>query len=84
MHKSKRIACKKFKNRSMEKHKFEGLYLFLISILIISIVAGPSISLLNILFIITIFLINYKVSEIKIEKKIFIIFTIHIICLSNL
>ena len=53
----------------MEKHKFEGLYLFLISILPISIVAGPSISLLNILFIITIFLINYKVSEIKIEKK---------------
>ena len=53
----------------MEKHKFEGLYLFLISILPISIVAGPSISLLNILFIITLFLINYKVSEIKIEKK---------------
>ena len=53
----------------MEKHKFEGLYLFLISILPISIVAGPSISLLNILFIITLFLINYKVSKIKIEKK---------------
>ncbi len=53
----------------MEKHKFEGLYLFLISILPISIVAGPSISLLNILFIITLFLINYKLSEIQIEKK---------------
>ena len=53
----------------MEKHKFEGLYLFLISILPISIVAGPSISLLNILFITTLFLINYKLSEIQIEKK---------------
>ena len=53
----------------MEKYKFEGLYLFLISILPISIVAGPSISLLNILFIITLFLINYKFSEIQIEKK---------------
>ena len=53
----------------MEKHKFEGIYLFLISILPISIVAGPSISLLNILFIITLFLINYKLDEIKIEKK---------------
>ena len=53
----------------MEKHKFERIYLFLISILPISIVAGPSISLLNILFIITLFLINYKLDEIKIEKK---------------
>ena len=53
----------------MEKHKFKGLYLFLISILPISIVAGPSISLLNILFIITLFLINYKLDNIKIEKK---------------
>ena len=40
----------------MEKQKFEGIYLFLISILPISIVAGPSISLLNILLIIIFFL----------------------------
>ena len=53
----------------MEKQKFEGIYLFLISILPISIVAGPSISLLNILFIIMLFLINFKLDEIKIEKK---------------
>ena len=53
----------------MEKQKFEGIYLFLITTLPISIVVGPSISLLNILLIIIIFLINLKMEEIKIEKK---------------
>ena len=67
----------------MEKQKFEGIYLFLISILPISIVAGPSISLLNILLITIFFLINFKSSEIKIQKN-FYLFTNHIICLSNL
>ena len=62
----------------MEKHKFKGLYLFLISILPISIVAGPSISLLNILFIITLFLINYKLDNIKIEKK-FLLYLLSIV-----
>ena len=53
----------------MEKQKFEGIYLFLISTLPISIVVGPSISLLNILLIIITFSINFKLEEIKIEKK---------------
>ena len=53
----------------MEKQKFEGIYLFLISILPISIVVGPSISLLNIFLIIMLFLINLKFDEIKIEKR---------------
>ena len=58
----------------MEKQKFEGLYLFLISILPISIVAGPSISLLNILLIIIFFLINFKLDKIKIEKNFLFIY----------
>ena len=62
----------------MEKYKFKGLYLFLISILPISIVVGPSISLLNILFIITLFLINYKLDNIKIEKK-FLLYLLSIV-----
>ena len=53
----------------MEKQKFEGIYLFLISILPISIIAGPSISLLNILLIVTVFLINFKLNDIKLENK---------------
>ena len=53
----------------MEKQKFEGIYLFLISTLPISIVVGPSISLLNILLIIITFFINFKLEQIKIEKK---------------
>ena len=53
----------------MEKQKFEGIYLFLISILPISIIAGPSISLLNILLIVIVFLVNFKLDEIKIENK---------------
>ena len=53
----------------MGKQKFEGIYLILVSILPFSIVLGPSISLLNILLIIIIFLINLKLEEIKIEKK---------------
>ena len=35
--------------------KFEGIYLLLISILPISIVVGPSVSLLNILLIVIVF-----------------------------
>ncbi len=53
----------------MEKQKLEGIYLFLISTLPISIVVGPSISLLNILLIIITFFINFKLEQIKIEKK---------------
>ena len=53
----------------MQKQKFEGIYLFLISTLPISIVVGPSISLLNILLIIITFFINFKLEQIKIEKK---------------
>ena len=53
----------------MEKQKFEGIYLFLISTLPISIVVGPSISLLNILLITILFLINFHVDKIKIQKK---------------
>ena len=53
----------------MKKQKFEGIYLFLISTLPISIVVGPSISLLNILLIIITFFINFKLEQIKIEKK---------------
>ena len=56
----------------MEKQKFEGIYLFLISILPLSIIVGPSISLLNILLIVILFLINFKFVQIKIEKKFFI------------
>ena len=68
----------------MQKQKFEGIYLFLISILPLSIVVGPSISLLNILLIIILFLINFKFDEIKIEKKFLLYLLMHIICLSNL
>ena len=53
----------------MQKQKFEGIYLFLISILPLSIIVGPSISLLNILLIMILFLINFKLYKIKIEKK---------------
>ena len=53
----------------MEKKRFEVIYLILISVLPLSIVLGPSISLLNILLIIILFLINFKLYEIKIEKK---------------
>ena len=53
----------------MEKKRFEVIYLILISVLPLSIVLGPSISLLNILLIIILFLINFKLDEIKKEKK---------------
>ena len=53
----------------MEKQKFEGIYLFLISILPISIIVGPSISLLNILLIVIVFLVNFKLDKIKLENK---------------
>ncbi len=53
----------------MEKQKFVRIYLFLISILPISIIAGPSVSLLNILLIVLVFLVNFKLHEIKLESK---------------
>ncbi len=49
--------------------KFEGIYLLLISILPISIVVGPSVSLLNILLIVIVFLVNFKVCKIKFENN---------------
>ena len=55
------------KNKLMEKQRFEGIYLFLISILPISIIVGPSISLLNILLIVIVFLINFKLDKIKFD-----------------
>ena len=53
----------------MEKQRFEGIYLFLISIIPLSIIAGPTISLLNILLIVIVFLVNFKLDEIKLENK---------------
>ena len=52
----------------MQKQKFEGIYLFLISILPLSIIIGPSISLLNTLLIVILFLITFNSYKIKIEK----------------
>ncbi len=52
----------------MQKQKFEGIYLFLISILPLSIIVGPSISLLNTLLIVILFLITLNSYKIKIEK----------------
>ena len=52
----------------MQKQKFEGIYLFLISILPLSIIVGPSISLLNTLLIVILFLITFNSYKIKIEK----------------
>jgi len=53
----------------MQNQKFEGIYLFLISILPLSIIVGPSISLLNTLLIVILFLITLNSYKIKIEKK---------------
>ena len=53
----------------MEKIKFEKVYFFLISLIPISIVVGPSISLINILLIAILFLINLKFINIKFEDK---------------
>ncbi len=52
----------------MQKQKFEGIYLFLISILPLSIIVGPSISLLNTLLIVILLLITLNSYKIKIEK----------------
>ena len=52
----------------MQKQKFEGIFLFLISILPLSIIVGPSISLLNTLLIVILFLITLNSYKIKIEK----------------
>jgi len=53
----------------MEKIKFEKVYFFLISLIPISIVAGPSISLINILFLSLLFLVNLKYINIKFENQ---------------
>ena len=52
----------------MEQVKFEKVYFFLISLIPISIVVGPSISLINILLIGILFLINLKFIDIKFEN----------------
>ena len=53
----------------MEKLKFEKVYFFLISLIPISIVVGPSISLINILFLSALFIINFKYINIKFENQ---------------
>jgi len=53
----------------MEKFKFHKAYFFLISIIPISIIVGPSISLINILLVCILFLINLKLINIKFGDK---------------
>ena len=53
----------------MEQVKFEKVYFFLISLIPISIVVGPSISLINILLLGILFLINLKFINIKFGDK---------------
>ncbi len=53
----------------MEKIKIEYIYLFLLSILPISIILGPSVSLLNILLLAIFFLINLKFIKINLQDK---------------
>ena len=69
----------------MEKQKFEGIYLFLISILPISIIVGPSISLLNILLIVIVFLVNFKLDKIKLENKFlfYLLFILYVYLIFN-
>ena len=69
----------------MEREKFDRMYLLLISILPISIVAGPSISLLNVLLLTIFFLINFKSSEIKIQNKflIYLLITLYVYLIFN-
>ena len=69
----------------MEREKFDRMYLLLISILPISIVAGPSISLFNVLLLTIFFLINFKSSEIKIQNKflIYLLITLYVYLIFN-
>ena len=69
----------------MEREKLDRLYLFLISILPISIVAGPSISLFNVLLLAIFFLINFKSSEIEIQNKflIYLLITLYVYLIFN-
>ena len=69
----------------MEKQRFEGIYLFLISILPISIIVGPSISLLNILLIVIVFLVNLKLDKIKLENQflIYLLLTLYVYLIFN-
>ena len=69
----------------MQGEKFDRLYLLLISILPISIVAGPSISLFNVLLLAIFFLINFKSSEIKIQNKfsIYLLITLYVYLIFN-
>ena len=69
----------------MQREKFDRLYLLLISILPISIVAGPSISLFNVLLLAIFFLINFKSSEIKIQNKflIYLLVTLYVYLIFN-
>ena len=56
----------------MEKIKIDNIYLFLISIVPLTIVFGPSVSLVNILLIVLFFSITFKFLKINLkEKKIF-------------
>ena len=69
----------------MEREKLNRLYLFLISILPISIVAGPSISLFNVLLLTIFFLINFKSSEIKIQNRflIYLLLSLYVYLIFN-
>ena len=69
----------------MEKQRFEGIYLFLISILPISIIVGPSISLLNILLIVIVFLVNFKLDKIKLKNQflIYLLLTLYVYLIFN-
>ncbi|MFL2878159.1 MAG: O-antigen ligase family protein [Candidatus Pelagibacter sp.] len=69
----------------MEKQRFEGIYLFLISILPISIIVGPSISLLNILLIVIVFLVNLKLDKIKLKNQflIYLLLTLYVYLIFN-
>ena len=69
----------------MEKQKLEGIYLFLISILPISIIVGPSISLLNILLIVIVFLVNFKLDKIKLKNQflIYLLLTLYVYLIFN-
>ena len=53
----------------MNNQRIENIYLFLISILPLSIIIGPSISLSNILLIVLFFFSNLKFAEINIQNK---------------
>ncbi len=53
----------------MEKIKIDYIYLFFLSILPISIIFGPSVSLINILLLVLFFLINIKFVKVNLKEK---------------